>query len=132
MSITFFCPDAPTHFVANDPLQPEDKEEQSTLPCLSLSQDNAYAFLRLMRLPEASEGCIDNADIPAVQQRLIQVANSEKVRRPEHVPPSRDIQPGKVRVIEVGVPDEYFVRRATQFMDLFSQAQEQGYKVVWS
>jgi hypothetical protein len=132
MSINFFCPDAPTHMVTPDPSEPEMKEEQSTLPCLNLSQANAYAFLRLMHLPEQSEGCIPVADIPAARQLLLQVANNPKTRALETVPYQDDKRPGKARLIEVGVPDAYFERRASQMLELLAQAQDHNYPVVWA
>jgi hypothetical protein len=132
MSINFFCPDAPTHLVTPDADEPDVQAEQSTLPCLNLSQANGYAFLRLMDLPEQCEGCLSVADIPAARQKLLLVTNSKKTRALERMPYCDSNVPGKARVIEVGVPDEYFERRATQMLDLLAKAQEHGHNVVWS
>lgn len=131
MSINFFCPDAPTTLVALDDDNPAELSEESTLPSVNLSQDNAKAFLRLLHLPVASEGVIAAADIPNVTQHLLRVANSEKRRSLEHVPRSDSRGPGP-RIIAVGVKDEYFQRMATKLLDLFAKARANNYSVVWA
>jgi hypothetical protein len=132
MSITFHCPDAPTRLVRPDPAEPELQEERSTLPSLNLSQDNAFTFLRLMGLPEQSEGCVEAAALPGVSQKLLRVVNSQSARAKEYVPRSDSQQPRKARVIELGLGDEYLQRRATQFMELFAQARKHNLRVIWS
>lgn len=131
MSITFYCPEAPSHLVTPYPDEPEYQEEQSTLPSLNLTQSNAYAFLRLMGLPEQSEGHVEVSALPDVSRHLIRVVNSQSARRPEYVPRS-ELKNGKARVIEFGFGDEYFQRKATEFMGLFAKAREHNFKVVWS
>lgn len=132
MSITFFCPDAPTKLVAMDEDEPSVLSEQSTLPAIELSQDKAHAFLRLLHLPAQSEGVVAAPDVSDVSQRLLLVANNSKTRALEHLPYNDSQSQGKLRIIDFGMSDEYLQRKAHQLMDLFSQARAHNYAVVWS
>lgn len=132
MSISFFCPAAPTKLVAMDEDEPSVLSDQSTLPAIELSQDKALAVLRLLHLPAVSEGVVPAADVPDVSQRLLLLVNSEKTRALEHMPYTDSKSQGKMRFIEFGMSDEYFQRKAKELMDLFSQARANNYEVVWS
>lgn len=124
MSINFYCPDAPA--------VSEGQEDQAEVPILNLGNDTAKALLRLMHLPDQSEGKVAVSDIPAVTRRLLLTVNSEKTRALEHIPPGKEKGAQGARVVELGMSDRRLQHYATQLLALFDKARKHNYPVVWA
>jgi len=124
MSINFYCPAAPA--VA------DGDEAQAEVPTLNLGNDTAKALLRLMHLPDQSEGEVAVSDIPAVTRRLLLTVNSAKTRGLEQIPPGNAKGAQGARVVESGMSDRRLQHYATLLMDLFDKARKHNYPVVWA
>jgi hypothetical protein len=99
---------------------------------LDLSQDRAFALLRLLGLPEQSEGALEASGIPQVRQRLLVAVNSKSARSSELVPAVRTGREGGPRFMYPAFTDEYLARQASRFMDFFDRAHAAQRTVVWS
>ena len=149
MSITFWCPDAPT--VETRPY-PEDEpdyvERRSTLPELNLSNANAGALLELVGLPVDHAGTIEVEDLDALDRRIGAVPQAPVARASLLEPPSVDGVPvvgtctlGQLlldrphvrgpRILDPGRTDDYLVRRATQLRQLVAAAKSHHYCISW-
>lgn len=125
MSITFSC----TSIGGNGP----EHLSVAALPePLNLSQDRAFALLRLMGLPENSEGTIEASRISDVRQRLLIALNSKVARKKELVTAYYSGRHAGRRVVYSGVTDDYLTRMASTFMDFFDKAQSSQGAVAWS
>jgi hypothetical protein len=123
MSIIFSCADCAG----------AGRDDAVALPePLDLSQDRAFSLLRLLGLPEQSEGSLEATGIPAVRQRLLVAVNSKSARSQELVPAVQTGKEGSPRFMYPAITDEYLVRQASRFMDFFDRAHAAQRTVVWS
>lgn len=157
MSVTFWCPDAPTEpYVPYPDKDPDYVEQRSTLPELNLANSNAVAMLELMGLSEGGEadygGTATVDRIPAVIERLQRVLQDPVERAAALEPPTVNNMPSvpgqpslsellKLKVAQMnkgptmyggGRSDEYVRSRASALLQVFQAALSQGYSVSWS
>lgn len=110
-----------------------ESKDTAVLPePLDLSQDRAFALLRILGLPVQSEGFLDASHIPAVRQRLLVAVNSKSARSPEVAPAVHTGREGGLQFRYPPITDEYLARQASRFMDFFDQAHSAQRAVVWS
>ena len=149
MSITFWCPDAPT-----TPARPFDDEpdyvvQESVLPELNLSNQNAHALLDLLQIPFDHAGEIPVSAFEGLTRKITEVLDQPVARAPFLEPvtvngaPVTDAmdlaahlrlqfgnRPGP-RVIDAGRTDDYLVQRARQLLVLVDAAKKENYPIVW-
>jgi len=160
MSITFWCPDAPTEKYKPYPEEEPDFETtRSLLPELNLSNSNALAMLDLMGLRSANPqddycGTVPVPQLPAVIERLRRVV-SDPLERAATLEPasvngvpqgatdlatllrkklgqSSPRQPGQgPTMYDFGRNDDYVRTRAQVLLQVFESAQSNGYAVSW-
>lgn len=110
-----------------------DGQDKAVLPePLDLSQDRAFALLRLLGLPVQSEGALEVSRIPLVRQRLLVAVNSKAARSPEVAPAVHTGREGGLQFRYPPITDEYIARQASRFMDFFDRAHAAQRAVVWS
>lgn len=156
MSITFWCPDAPTEPYTPYPEQdPEFVMERSTLPELNLSNSNALAMLDLMGLSKGDGedycGSVTVEQLPAVIVRLQRVMQDPVERAAALQPPAINgvpvaqgalslgdllklklAQPAKgPTMYDGGRSDAYLRSRASALLAVFQAALSHGYVVSW-
>ena len=195
MSVTFWCPGAPTVSVTPYEDEPDYVEQQSTLPEINLANANARAALEMLGLDGQNEdlcGTLRVAQLdPCIERvkRFIgnsvdrasfleptvvngQVAVEQPLEQPQLVldmeagavaadapaphpraglhsmlgldqspvlpGPGRSLGAllqerirGSARMVSFGRDDEYLVRTAKRFLDLFQQAKEHGHDISW-
>lgn len=144
MSITFWCPDAPTTRTVPYPEQPDFVTEQSTLPELNLSNINAWALLRAAGLEPDYCGTWEVKDLPAIRAALIRLINTPatldgyarptaelpRSRRREVVDGVTHITSGP-RMIDCGLSAAGLQDRAARLLEVLSAAAEHNYAVAW-
>ena len=150
MSITFWCPDAPTNLVTPYPDEPDFVVHESTLPELNLANGNASALLDLVQLPVDCAGTVPVEELPALQLRIERVLQTPVSRAAliepssvDGVPVHSDMQFAALlsdssprggkgpRVISAGRTDDYLVDRATRLLELVKAARTEGYAISW-
>lgn len=146
MSITFWCPAAPTEevfekcvycdgtlrhpYVMGGVCNSCNKEggeyvQRSTFPEINMSNSNAYAFLELFGLELDYCGSIPVEVLPdlAVKAKLLSVGITAPFLEKETVEEGN--------IILCGRDTEYVRRRGSELFDLFHKAHQAGYPVVW-
>lgn len=119
MSITFWCPDAPTTRVQPYPEdEPDYWEEVSTLPSCNLSYLNGPRLLRQLDLPDEC-GELELAGIQAVLDKMA----SQR--------PGLALSAQLERRISGNGQRQQDLRRWDELHQVFSTALEHQYKVVW-
>lgn len=155
MSITFWCPQAPTEqFVPYPEDEPDYVETRSTLPEVNLSNSNALAMLELMGLgigPDSYCGTVDADRLADVIERLKRLVADPVQRTPALEPatvngvpqgPCQDLAsllrmklaPVEQRgptVYAGGRSDSYVRSRAQALLAVFEAARAHGFEVVW-
>ena len=128
MSITFFCPDAPTTKIKPYPEEEPDYEVEVPLEPwidINMSNGNAHAFLREIDPDNASssEGRWDRAKLEEVKARLLVLQNDpeELVADPARI--------GNIRMC--GRDMEYVVRRINDLLTLINLTLEHNYEVCY-
>lgn len=144
MSITFWCPEAPTEKVRPYEDEPDYEEERSLLPEVNMNNANAKSFLTLLGVPPDDCGRWETKDLPEIRRKLVELVNRPIARALGLK--ETEVYPGALRVahegnvvilsrgpyvVDFGRDDDYVVRRAQQLLALVSAAQDQGYSVSW-
>lgn len=138
MSITFLCPEAPSHIVKCEFVD-ECKEtgihckpncdgtrEESEAPECNFSNDNALDLLRLIGLPAEYWGEIKLENIPKLQQNLLLVINQSSRRK--HLIREPCITP---RYVDSGNADEWTLERLYALRALATYAQQHQLRITW-
>jgi len=145
MSVSFFCPEAPTVAVRPYADEPELVLHESTLPECNLSNTNAYALLRAAGLPAECFGSWTNEELPEIQSRLLRLVNSAQARRAAVRPTveaRRELRAtgtdGNVievgcgpTIISCGLDDEGVRARAHRLLEVVAAARQFGGSVSW-
>jgi len=155
MSITFWCPDAPTEKYVPYPEQdPDFVMDRSTLPEVNLANSNALAMINLMGLSTGDDdycGSVKVDQLPAVIVRLQRVLDDPVERAAALQPPAVNgvpvvqgapslaellklklAQPVKGPVMyEGGRSDAYLCHYAKALLDVFQSALSHGHIVSW-
>jgi len=138
MSITFFCPDAPTRTVVceykkdceetNIPCRDNcnGTREESEAPECNFANDNAFDIMKLVGIPKEYFGKIELTDMPALQHRLLEVINRPSKRKHLIREPYMEH-----RYIDSGNTDEWTMQRLHALGDLVTYAQEHKVAFVW-
>lgn len=157
MSITFWCPDAPTEkYIPFPEDEPDVEDTRSVLPEINLSNGNAMAMLDLMGLasPQGEDYC-GQVLVPAlggVIERLRRVLQDPVERAAALEPASINGVPARATslaellqqklgqsgtllkgptVISGGRNDDYLRSRAKALLELFEAAFTHNYVVTW-
>lgn len=145
MSVSFWCPEAPTKEVRPYRDEPDLVETVSTLPECDFTSANAAAVLRAAGLPTECWGEWKNDELPAVQSALLRLVNSANARKVA-VRQTTEWR-GQLRatgtdgnVVEVGrgptfiscgMNDEGVRSRAARLMEVVDAARRFGGSVTW-
>lgn len=122
MSVTFWCPDAPTQVVTPYEDEPDYEETRSVLPECPVSNSNATAMLALIDSPHMSNdewGEVKAEDVPAVL---------EKIRVTKL---GVDLGAALEKRLNLGVTKQRTARRLQSLFDVFSAAKDHNYSVSW-
>jgi hypothetical protein len=155
MSITFWCPDAPTESYKPFPEdEPEFVTTRSTLPEVNMANGNALSMLDLMGLATGEDdycGTVPVEKLPGVIERLQRVV-ADPVERAAALEaptingvPQGQLSLGELLRIKLGQPparsgptmlgggrsDDYVRSRARALLDVFTAAQAHSYEVSW-
>lgn len=144
MSITYFCPEAPTKKIRHEEPDGESWDETiSTLPELNMANSNAASFQRAMGFAYEDAGCIDDRAILAdFQRKIIRLKNSIKTpftREPSkeqrtYIDDTEEIPTIKrgITVIDCGLSERQLERYCDVLLDLIQQIQQTpGYTLAW-
>jgi hypothetical protein len=155
MSITFWCPDAPTEsYVPYPEQEPEFVMQRSTLPEVNLANSHALALIELMGLSTGEDdycGSVTVDQLPSVIVRLQRVMQDPVERAAALQPPAVNgvpvvqgvpslgdllklklAQPTKGPVMyEGGRSDGYVRRQAKALLEVFQSALSHGHVVSW-
>ena len=144
MSVTFWCPDAPSHKEdcaycdgsgACDVCDGSGEAVVSDAPEVNFSNSNARDVLGLLEMPvplgSDIYGTVKHADIPVVLRRIMFVAGVDRIRAP--LVSSGYVEKGEqgCTMIVGGSTDEDTIRRVEKLRTLFSWAATHGYDVSW-
>ena len=145
MSITFWCPDAPSKEVEgacsacdgsgkfySDTDCPychgsgREFSQVSELPEINMSNANADAFMKALRLPEDYCGTI-------VPSQMEELENRARLLAVGVTTPALEVETVEVSAnyIICGRSNEYVRRRAAEFVELFSKARAAGHDISW-
>jgi len=156
MSITFWCPEAPTEPHVPYPDQdPEFVIQRSTLPELNLSNSNALAILDLIGLAKNTEsnycGTVQVSQLSEVITRMHRVLQ-DPVERAAALEPATvnnvPVVPGQPSLGDLlniklaqknkgptmyggGRTDDYIRTRVSALLSVFEAAKSHGYTVSW-
>ena len=138
MSISFICPEAPTHIVTCE-YQDDCKEtgipcksdcdgtrEESEAPECNFANDNAFDIMQLIGLPREWFGEIRLEKIPKLQQALL-VAINQFSKRKHLIRESYVIE----NYIDGGNTDEWTLERLYALRALATYAQEHRVRITW-
>lgn len=122
MSITFWCPEAPTHRVTPYPDEPEYTEERSTLPECNFANANAFELLRRIGSPlmEPDEcGTVSVSDVP------------EAISHIKTAKLGADLSAALETKWGLNGPRQAMARRFAALLAVFTAAQEHQFDVSW-
>ena len=150
MSITFWCPEAPTVTVTPYPQdEPDYTEERSTLPELNVSNSNGMALLAMVGLEVDYGGTVPVAELDALHKRLERLLGTPTARaafiEPTVIEGTVPLDvllgrsPGVVgvprasgpQVVSMGRTDDYLTSRLQALLDLVCAAKEHGFRISW-
>jgi len=143
MSITFWCPDAPTKTVVPYPDDdPNFTMQRSTLPELNLSNANAALVLDAIGEPFDYCGTWEVHQLPHVQRSITRAVNGTAYLRERPAVDTRvmrqEAQRGNIvtltrgpRIIDAGMDQGGVRERLTRLGEVVRVAREAGFKVTW-
>jgi|10_taG_2_1085330.scaffolds.fasta_scaffold103340_2 hypothetical protein len=143
MSITFWCPDAPTRTLPCRACVLLEKrgtecnrcETISEGPSANFSNENGEALLKALGLSLRPGGVIYPKDIPQLLQRLLVLLNSEDNRkhlmRAPISRPARISSPYGCEYLGMGTGDTQVVRRLKEIREILIYASENAHTVHW-
>lgn len=120
MSVTFWCPEAPTQKVTPYPEEdPDFVIDESVLPEINLSNSNAVRVADLLGLGDPQERWVGTCAAPELPSVLARV---DALLQPQAMLQA---------CAQKGVPPEYLERTLTRMKALFEAAQSHGFAVSW-
>jgi hypothetical protein len=146
MTVSFFCPDAPSSLKEVDCGDGEVVTERvSDVPELNLGNGTAKAVMELVGMPfDEWGGEAVGVELDGFIERAMRVVNGASV---DGVVTEGFVEEGAMRVVggaggvatigrgatwvEAGIPEERVRRRVADLLGLLTQARKGGYKVCW-
>lgn len=137
MSITFFCPQAPTELYVPYPEdEPEHIESRPVAPFVRLNLSNSNAYDMLAKLDPAvspdSYGEWNQEKLRAIQRRLMLLLNTD---RKDALVKDSFVSGGSdgcgITMYESGRSDEYVTRRLREFQQLVAAALQHEFDVTF-
>lgn len=122
MTITFWCPDAPTKLITPYEDEPEFTDEVSTLPECNLANSNAIHVLRRIGstvMPPEEYGTVEAVHV-AQAIKDIQLAKT-----------GVDLSAALERKIGSGLTHQAMARRVDCLLSVFTAARAHNFKVCW-
>lgn len=135
MSVTFYCPKAPTTRVQPYVSEPDYWENRPEAPFIeiNMSEGNAWAMLQLIDPDSVHEdGCYGEwaprVDLPRIRRAIILALNTagkDALVKPVEITGGN----GQCLVVECGRSPGYVVQRLQQFLALTTAAMDHGYAI---
>lgn len=120
MSITFWCPEAPTTKVTPYPDQdPDFVVDKSVLPEINLANSNAISISRLMKLGDPEypwAGTCSAEEVPAALEQVTRLMADSAIEGASQ---------------RSGLPPDYLARTLARMKELFEAARDHKYSVSW-
>lgn len=127
MSVTFFCPDAPTETFVPYEDEPEYTETRPVAPFteVNMANSNAIAMLRVI-MPAAVDWCgtWEGGVLDTAIKNTLLALN----RDPESLT-TPDVHDGNFHMF--GRDQDYVTRRLTELLNLFVVAKQHGFRVCF-
>lgn len=121
MSVTFYCPDAPTRRVTPYPDQdPDFQVDESVLPEINLANGNAGLMVDALQLESSADYCAGQCNVDALPAALQRAKDLRDTRLLSAIVSSGSHQ-----------DTDYVQRTAARFVELFEQAMQHQFTVCW-